>query len=555
MRHKKLSAILITAFGFCHFVFGAAWEGSDNFSSGISTNWTVQPNHGSMTIQAANGHASYLVAPSASTEQNAYLLWKRNPTVSQDWTVQISGHNAANWSSSGASQFQLVAGDFSNGEAFVIECYRGNSGIKILTSMWQNLGAGPNTTRQTFLATNTDFNLRLTYSAVTGNIYAWYNLTGSWVLLDTFNIASFPTTLPPSDNFSFAIIADTYYGPITEGQLYADNFALGQPPQITNQPTSRTNAAGTSATFLVLAGGTAPLSYQWQFNNTNISGATLTNYTIASVQGTNAGNYSVVITNTAGSITSSMAALTVLFKPTITNQPISVTNALGTTANFSVFAGGALPLSYQWRFSNTNILGATLTNYTIASVQGTNAGNYNVVITNIAGSVTSSVAALTVIFPPSITNQFVSQTVVRGSNATFTVGASGALPLAYQWRTNGIVFPGRITNWLTLTNFQSTNEGHYDVVITNMAGSITSASAMLYFLPSNNASRLTSPSFVSNRFTLLLLGKATTNLIIQTSTNLTTWTPLITNTSSSGVINFTDTNVVSDKRFYRARTP
>ena len=88
-----------------------------------------------------------------------------------------------------------------------------------------------------------------------------------------------------------------------------------------------------------------------------------------------------------------------------------------------------------------------------------------------------------------------------------------------------------------------------------MAGSITSASAMLYFLPSNNASRLASSSFVSNRFTLLLLGKAATNYIIQISTNLTTWTPLVTNASGIGIISFTDTNNVDIKRFYRARTP
>ena len=112
-----------------------------------------------MTVQATSGHASFLVAPSTNTEQNAYLFWKGTPALNQDWTVQTSGHNAANWSNDGASQLQLMASDLVAGEAFVIESYRGNDGIGIVTSMWQDNGV-TTTTRQYVLATNTDFNLR-----------------------------------------------------------------------------------------------------------------------------------------------------------------------------------------------------------------------------------------------------------------------------------------------------------------------------------------------------------------------------------------------------------
>lgn len=226
MNCKKLPLLVAAILELCHFAFGAAWEGADDFSSGISTNWIIQQtNHGSMTVQATNGHASFLVAPSTNSEQNAYLFWRGTPVLNQDWTVQISGHSMANWSNNGASQLQLMAGDLNTGEAFVIESYRGNDGIGFVTSMWQNNGV-TTTTRQYVLATNTDFNLRLVYSAATGNIIAWYNLTGSWILLDTFNTASFPTSLPASDVFTFGIIADTYYGPLTEGQAHVDNFSL-----------------------------------------------------------------------------------------------------------------------------------------------------------------------------------------------------------------------------------------------------------------------------------------------------------------------------------------
>ena len=81
---------------------------------------------------------------------------------------------------------------------------------------------------------------------------------------------------------------------------------------ITSQPQSQTVAAGSSATFTVAAAGAAPLNYQWQFNGTNLSGATSTSLTLTGVQPANAGSYTVVVTNSAGSTTSAAAVLTVL---------------------------------------------------------------------------------------------------------------------------------------------------------------------------------------------------------------------------------------------------
>ena len=83
-------------------------------------------------------------------------------------------------------------------------------------------------------------------------------------------------------------------------------------PVITTQPQSQTVLFGTNVTFTVAATGSGPLAYQWCFNGTNIAGAIATNCSIANVQLTNAGNYTVVITNAAGSVTSSVAMLTVV---------------------------------------------------------------------------------------------------------------------------------------------------------------------------------------------------------------------------------------------------
>lgn len=195
------------------------------------------------------------------------------------------------------------------------------------------------------------------------------------------------------------------------------------PPSIVTHPQSQTNALGATVEFSVVAAGTAPLAYQWRFNNTNLAGATATNYTLANIQATNTGNYTVVITNSVGSITSSIATLTITTGPVITNPPQNLSVTVGDNASFTVGASGATPLSYQWRFNTVNISGATNASYTRTNAQLTDAGNYTVVITNVSGSITSGIAVLTV-------NQSISGELVTlaGWNVS-GLSAYGASPL------------------------------------------------------------------------------------------------------------------------------
>ncbi|MDB6024522.1 MAG: hypothetical protein JWM68_745, partial [Verrucomicrobiales bacterium] len=173
-------------------------------------------------------------------------------------------------------------------------------------------------------------------------------------------------------------------------------IAVSVPPSITTQPASQTVNQGANATFTVVATGSPTLTYQWRFNAVNISGATVSSYTRASAQSANAGNYSVVVANSAGNVTSANAALTVNIPPAITTQPVSQTVAQGAGVTFSVTATGTATLSYQWKFNGVNITGATTSSYTKSNAQATNQGNYSVAISNVAGSVTSGNAALTV---------------------------------------------------------------------------------------------------------------------------------------------------------------
>jgi len=114
----------------------------------------------------------------------------------------------------------------------------------------------------------------------------------------------------------------------------------------------------------------------------------------------NAGYYQVIITDSTGSVTSSAVAyLNVVFPPAITSQPAGQAASIGGSASFSVTATGTATLAYQWRFNGTNLLGQTATNLNLANLQITNAGNYSVVVTNNYGSVTSSVALLSLVLP------------------------------------------------------------------------------------------------------------------------------------------------------------
>jgi Glycosyl hydrolases family 28/Immunoglobulin domain/Cadherin-like domain/Immunoglobulin I-set domain len=257
------------------------------------------------------------------------------------------------------------------------------------------------------------------------------------------------------------------------------------PPSVTTQPTNFTATVGQNATFSVAAAGTAPLGYQWYFNtNTLLANATNAALTLTNVQSANAGTYSVLVTNGAGSVTSSIVTLTVLVPPSVTTQPTNFTATVGQNATFSVVAAGTAPLGYQWYF-NTNTLLANATNaaLTVTNVQTTNAGTYSVLVTNVAGSVTSAVVTLTVnssVVAPSITTQPTNFTATVGQNAAFSVVAAGTAPLGYQWYFNvNTLLAGATNATLSLTNVQPDDAGGYAVVVTNAAGAVTSSVVQL----------------------------------------------------------------------------
>lgn len=181
----------------------------------------------------------------------------------------------------------------------------------------------------------------------------------------------------------------------------ATSTNLGQPPTITTQPVSQTVTVGQTATFSVQAAGPGTLNYQWQKATTPISGATSSNYTTpATTSADNGSQFTVIVSNSAGSATSNAATLTVSppnQSPTITTQPTNQSVTVGQTATFSVQATGSGTLTYQWQKATTPISGATASTYTTpATTSADNGSQFTVVVSNSAGSATSNVAMLTV---------------------------------------------------------------------------------------------------------------------------------------------------------------
>ena len=256
-------------------------------------------------------------------------------------------------------------------------------------------------------------------------------------------------------------------------------LTVALPPSITSQPQGQTVNPGQSAAFSVTVTGTAPFSYQWRKNGGNLSGAINATLTLNSVQAADAGDYSVVVSNGAGSVTSAVAALAVNAPVTLLTQPQAQTLNRGAVLTLAVTASGTQPITYQWRLNGANLPNATSATYTVASVQLSDAGNYDVVLNNIVGSVTSTVVPVTVVVAADILTQPVSQTVLPGSSVTFLVVAEGSGTLSYQWTKNGQNVSGATTATLALSNVTTNDQGAYRVTVRNDRGSVTSTPAFL----------------------------------------------------------------------------
>lgn len=229
---------------------------------------------------------------------------------------------------------------------------------------------------------------------------------------------------------------------------------LRVPPYIVIQPTNAETFRGFEAMFAVVAAADQPVTYQWFSNQTNaIPGATASSYTVGNARLTNSGwTYSVVVTNSLGNVTSVLATLTVDAPPAITVPPTNTVVVQGADTRFYVGATGTPPLSYQWRFNGQPTQGATSTTYPIYGAQGANAGNYDVIITNSFGSVTSTPPATLTLLAVQVVPTILTNVNV-GANG-FSFSFYGLSNLTYVVQTNQL---GSFSNWTGAATYQGSN--------------------------------------------------------------------------------------------------
>jgi len=314
--------------------------------------------------------------------------------------------------------------------------------------------------------------------------YQWYK-GGVAIPGATTSTYTTPVTTTADNGSVFTVsAADASGSSVTSGPatLTVTSLPASTPPSITNQPVSQTVTAGQTATFTVTAAGAGTLTYQWYKNGAAIPGAASSTYTTpVTASGDNGSVFTVVVTNAAGTVTSTPATLTVITAPAIVTSPANQTVNAGQTAVFSVTATGTAPIAYQWFKNGTAIPGAISSTYSTPATVASDSGSlFTVTATNAGGTATSSPATLTVLTAPQITSQPANQTVNAGQTATFSVTATGSAPMGYQWFKGGTAIGGANSSTYTTPVTVAADTGSvFTVTITNAAGTATSTPATL----------------------------------------------------------------------------
>ncbi len=322
--------------------------------------------------------------------------------------------------------------------------------------------------------------------AAGSNITFTVVVNGSWPI--AFQWQCNGADIPAATNVSYVL---TNAQPGQTGWIYtltASN-ALGMttssnailtvvPALIAVQPQNLTTNGGTMVTFSSSVSGQGPFGYQWQFNGTNLIGATNANLTLTNVFDSQSGSYALVVSNAAGLAVSSNSTLTVVPSVWISITPGTFIAGSGTVVAFSFNVAGMSPTNYQWTLNGSPWSGFGLgTTYWIEPPLSAS-GTYNVTASDPYYTITSSNATLTII-PLTFTGQPTNRSAWLGGNASFKASVSGVKPISYQWQFNGVDIPGANTNSLVLTNVQSSQLGVYDVVAANAYTNITSSNATL----------------------------------------------------------------------------
>ncbi|MFC2114566.1 immunoglobulin domain-containing protein, partial [Bacteroidota bacterium] len=392
---------------------------------------------------------------------------------------------------SGATNNQYTTGTLSSSNAGSYFCIATNScGTATSTVKTLTVNTAPSITAQTATAVAVCAGQGMTFSVTaTGSSplnYQWYNTSGAinGATGSTYTLNSAAT----SD-------AGNYYCIVTNtcGNDQCNTIALTvrTAPSFTSQSGNQTVCSGSGASFSVTGSGTPTPTYQWYYNTASISGATNNALNLSSVSTSNAGDYYCIATNTCGTATSNSRSLTVNTGPTITYITSNSTVCDGQSLNLSVSASGTSPFNYQWYKNSSQISGATNYFYSISSASTADSATYYCNVSNTCSNVNSSNVVVTVKHPPVVTSASGTTSACSGSAASFSVTASGSIPINYQWYKNNSTISGATNSTYQISSTSAGSAGTYYCKVMNSCGSTTTASMPLSILQGPSVTYIT----------------------------------------------------------------
>lgn len=277
--------------------------------------------------------------------------------------------------------------------------------------------------------------------------------------------------------FDAGWVDDVVFTPLVGG-------STTNPPVIVTNPVSQVVAEYSQVLFSVVATGTPPLFYQWYYYGNPIADATNDSYFIMFAERSYQGPYHVVVRNSAGQATSNPAELEVLMRPIISSiNPWSQSVMVGSSAEFYASVSATRPITFQWYRDGVLLPGATNINIVITNVTAGDAGSYRLAATNAYGGALSGTAQMTVITRPVILSWPSPITRAVGQSASFSITATGAPPLFYQWRKAGADIAGANGTSYSIPSVTANDAATYSVVITNSYGSTNAAANLSVVVP------------------------------------------------------------------------
>ncbi|MEM7164473.1 MAG: immunoglobulin domain-containing protein [Planctomycetota bacterium] len=314
------------------------------------------------------------------------------------------------------------------------------------------------------------------FVAASGNpapTYQWY-LDGTPVAGATSATYALAQALP-ADVGSYTVDVTNACGTVTSVQAL---LQLHDEVAIVTAPMGAAICTGDPLSLSVAATGTSPLTFQWFLDGVRLPGETGSGLSVAAVDGSTAGAYTVEVTNLCGSLLSPPADVSLIAVTAITTAPAGLQQCEGTPATLEVIAVGD-SLTYQWLLDGVPIVGANSSQLVFAALTAADTGSYTVDVSGTCGNATSTPVQVVVDLLPLVDVDPLSQSATVGDMVTLDVQASGLAPLTYQWSKDGQPLAGETATTLVIDPVQSTSGGVYAVAVTNSCGTTNSGAATL----------------------------------------------------------------------------